>query len=52
MKSIIISLSILISFQCFSKTPREVVDAYNKGDIEAFLDVFAEDAEAYDYGDI
>ena len=55
MKSIIISLSILISFQCFSKTPREVVqlqlDAYNKEDIEAFLEVFAEDAEAYNYVD-
>ena len=55
MKSLIISLGILISFQCFSQTPREVVqlqlDAYNKGDIKAFLDVFAEDAEAYNYGD-
>ncbi|PKG42920.1 nuclear transport factor 2 family protein [Psychroflexus sp. MES1-P1E] len=55
MESIIISLSILISFQCFSQTPREVVqlqlDAYNKGDIEAFLEVFTEDAEAYNYGD-
>jgi ketosteroid isomerase-like protein len=55
MKSIIVSLGILISFQCFSQTQREVVqlqlDAYNKGDIEAFLDVFAEDAEAYNYGD-
>jgi hypothetical protein len=55
MKSIIVSLGILISFQCFSQTPREIVqlqlDAYNKGDIEAFLEVFAEDAEAYNYGD-
>ena len=55
MKSIIISLGILISFQCFSQTPREVVqlqlDAYKKGDIETFLEVFADDAEAYNYGD-
>jgi hypothetical protein len=55
MKSIILGLSILIGFQCYSQTPREVVqlqlEAYNEKDIEAFLDVFAEDAEAYNFGD-
>ncbi|SDG55723.1 nuclear transport factor 2 family protein [Psychroflexus sediminis] len=39
----------------FDQNPRAVVqaqlEAYNSKDLEAFLNVFAEDAEAYNYGE-
>lgn len=49
------SIVLLICFTCFAQSPREVVqnqlDAYNAKDLKAFLDVFAEEAVAYNYGE-
>lgn len=55
MKSLLLSLSFLLSVFGYAQTPREVVqnqlDAYNAKDINAFLEVFAAEAVAYNYGE-
>jgi hypothetical protein len=46
---------LFVSYIAISQTPKEVVqdqlDAYNAKDIDAFLEVFSEDAVAYNYGE-
>lgn len=54
MKILVVALSLLTSTWCWSQTPRETVqaqlEAYNAKDLAAFLEVFSDDAEAYNYG--
>lgn len=49
------SIALMLSVSCLAQTPREVVqnqlDAYNAKDLDAFLEVFSEEAMAYNYGE-
>mgnify|MGYP000406083632 CR=1 FL=1 len=55
MKSLFVALATLLTTIVYAQTPREVVqtqlDAYNAKDLDAFLEVFSDDAEAYNYGE-
>jgi len=55
MKSLCVAVVFLFTTLVCAQTPREVVqaqlDAYNAKDLDAFLEVFSDEAVAYNYGE-